>query len=232
MNINNQQPEQRILSPDGALQLHHVFPTIQGEGPFAGCPAIFVRLAGCNIQCPFCDTDYTSRREVIYPSELLFKVLEFTHTNRPLPLVVITGGEPFRQNLTLFVTLLLDMKFRVQIETNGTLYLDDFPFDRATVVCSPKTPKINADMAYRVHAFKYVVQAGRLDMNDGLPQSTLGAAHAVAKPPVGSKAQIFVQPLDEQDTKKNQANTDAAVQSCLRFGHRLCIQTHKLCNLE
>lgn len=238
MNLNNQPTEKPFLHPQGALNVQEVFATIQGEGPFAGTPAIFVRLAGCNLQCPFCDTDYTSKRQTLAPTEVVhivrsqrrFEATTSGPQNFVRPLVVITGGEPFRQNLTPFVTLLIGLNFRVQLETNGTLFLPGFPFDKVTVVCSPKTGRINYDMSKQVHAFKYVVAEGYVHPEDGLPFSTLGqlTQQSVARPPVGSTAEIYVQPLDEQDDKKNRANLNAAVASCLRFGYRLCIQTHKL----
>lgn len=231
MVTNNQLTSRQEHRPDGKLELHHVFSTIQGEGPFAGTPAIFVRLYGCNLQCPYCDTDYTSKKELVAP----LKLVELVMACQPLQkLVVISGGEPFRQNIVPAVECLLAAGFRVQVETNGTGYLQDFPFDKATVVCSPKTGRINVDLAKHAHAFKYVVQAGKVNQQDGLPISTLGqlTQHSVARPPVGSMAEIFVQPLDEQDAEKNKANLDAAIQSCVRFGYRLCIQTHKLVNLE
>lgn len=241
MNINKQAPERAFLHAQGALQIQEVFATIQGEGPFAGTPATFVRLAGCNLQCPGCDTDYTSKRQTLTATEVVQLVRQQSRRPAPHgpqkgllePLVVITGGEPFRQNLTPFVTILLGLGFRVQLETNGTFMLDGFPWEKVTVVCSPKTGRINYDFSHRVNAFKYVVQAGYVDPTDGLPFATLGqlTQSSVARPPVGSAAEIYVQPLDEQDETKNKANLAAAVQSCLQFGYRLCIQTHKLANV-
>lgn len=238
MNINTQPIEGRFLHSQGALHIQEIFPTIQGEGPYAGLPAVFVRLAGCNLQCPYCDTDYTSKRSTMESTEVasIVRKLQFpiTSTSRTTgALVVITGGEPFRQNLTPVVTLLLGLGYLVQLETNGTLFLEGFPFDKVTTVCSPKTGRINYELAKRVNAFKYVVQDGYVHPEDGLPFATLGQLKQefVARPPVGSAAEIYVQPLDEQDEKKNRANMDAAVRSCLTFGHRLCVQTHKLANV-
>lgn len=236
MNINTQPTERPFIHPQGALNLINVFPTIQGEGPFAGTPATFVRLAGCNLQCPKCDTNYTEGRSTVAATELAAMIRLTEKPRRGLNgqhLVVITGGEPFRQNLTPAVTLLLGLGYRVQLETNGTLFLDGFPYERVTVVCSPKTGRINYDLAKRVHAFKYVVQEGFVHPDDGLPFATLGQDNQtdVARPPVGSMADIFVQPLDEQDANKNRKNLEAAVASCLRHGYRLCIQTHKLANV-
>src|SRR3954467_9071958 len=49
-----------VRSDGNSLSIHSIFYTLQGEGPYSGCPAVFMRLAGCNLQCPGCDTDYTS----------------------------------------------------------------------------------------------------------------------------------------------------------------------------
>ena len=57
--INSQAIEKSAHYTTRSYDVHSIFPTIQGEGPFVGQPAIFIRLAGCNLQCPACDTDYT-----------------------------------------------------------------------------------------------------------------------------------------------------------------------------
>ncbi|MEG7364337.1 7-carboxy-7-deazaguanine synthase QueE, partial [Pseudomonas citronellolis] len=94
--MNLQPIEKRTKSADGLLSLHSIFHTIQGEGPFCGTPSVFVRLAGCNLQCPACDTDYTQGRRAASVQEILDKVQEYQSSG----LVVITGGEPFRQDIT------------------------------------------------------------------------------------------------------------------------------------
>jgi organic radical activating enzyme len=82
-----------------------------------------------------------------------------------------------------------------------------------------------------IDAVKYVVAWDKVDV-DGLPLSSVGPQYGrPARPPVEWKGEIFVQPLDEEDKINARFNTQQAVKSCLRFGHRLCIQTHKLCNL-
>ncbi|WP_046973456.1 7-carboxy-7-deazaguanine synthase QueE, partial [Dyella japonica] len=96
--------------------------TIQGEGPFCGQPAVFVRLAGCNLQCPGCDTNYTSNRKKMSHSDIWQEIVHVTGEAKT-KLVVITGGEPFRQpEVVNFINYLIDMKgYRVQVETNGTM---------------------------------------------------------------------------------------------------------------
>ena len=228
----NIQPIEKSDHKSDSLDVVRIWKTIQGEGPFAGTPAVFLRLAGCNLQCPFCDTDYTSKRARLTTSELL-QSLEMVHGGVSSGLVVITGGEPFRQDLSPIVKELTRIGHRVQIETNGTLFPgNDFPWDKVTIVCSPKTGDISAPLQMRVAAIKYVLQAGHIDPFDGLPERTLGQTCRVARPLNMFRGEVYVQPLDEQDQERNLANLQATVNSSLRFGHRLCVQVQKIIGLD
>lgn len=240
--LNNQLPQRTERDPSGNLAVHSVFPTIQGEGPFAGQAALFIRLHGCNLQCPGCDTEYTSVRKMTSPVDLAASVAMMRD---PGDLVVITGGEPFRQNITPAVWELLGMKFRVQIETNGTLLPpmwdpngpigNGFPYHLTTVICSPKTARIHPN-ARNVHAFKYVLSAGYVDPADGLPTIALahdiGRAEHVARPPRNFTGTIYLQPMDVKDEDENMRNVLACVDSVMRFKkYTLGFQMHKYINL-
>lgn len=231
--MNNTQPrEQRTDNPEGHLVLHHAWETIQGEGPDAGSPSVFVRLTGCNLQCPLCDTDYTSRRLLMGPGDVYdqIKMIRSPRVGRAPTLVVITGGEPFRQNIGPLVNLLWDVGYKVQIETNGTIYRLDFPFGKASVICSPKTPVIQRELGPWIAAYKYVLQAGHVDPKDGLPTLALGGVRP-ARPLMGNSL-IYVQPCDEGDEQKNKANQKAALASCVKHGYRFALQVHKIIGLE
>ena len=78
MQLNQQAMEKQDHSPHGSLEVFKIFPTIQGEGPFTGRRSVFVRLAGCNLQCPMCDTDYTSNRVRFESGALLTAVNQHT----------------------------------------------------------------------------------------------------------------------------------------------------------
>jgi 7-carboxy-7-deazaguanine synthase len=233
MQTNQQAPEKQTLDSRGIVSLHHIFPTIQGEGPCVGMPAVFVRLAGCNLQCPLCDTDYTSKRQLVGPAYIVDAVKEMQPPGR---LVVITGGEPFRQNIGPLVRALIDAEFRVQIETNGTLFVPDLPYGNANllIVCSPKTGTINRNLAPHVDALKYVIHADQVDGDDGLPRRALNhpAAPRLARPPQGFSGPVYVQPTDEQDELQNRRHLDATIRSVLKHGYTLCLQTHKIINME
>lgn len=234
MQRNLQPAEKRTENSGRFLSVNSIFHTIQGEGPFVGTPAVFVRLAGCNLQCPMCDTEYTSRSEFDI-HQIAMMVDSEIRASGPTDLIVITGGEPFRQHLTALVELLLSNGYRVQIETNGSFYEEGFPYGLVTIVCSPKTGTINRKLAPHVRAYKYVATSRSLATSiDGLPTHALEHPNAggLARPPADSKAEIYLQPVDEKDPEANQRNLNAVVMSCLRYGHRLCLQVHKIIGVD
>lgn len=237
----NQQPIEKAFAGDGTiLSVHSIFFTVQGEGIFCGRPAIFIRLAGCNLQCPSCDTDYTNGRRAMKVEEILESV--YTQMERTLrrPIIVITGGEPFRQNILLLCAALIDMRFIVQVETNGTLApapsLRDHPvWARINIVCSPKAGKVNDWIADRALCFKYVLSHDSVNPRDGLPILALShtANPQVARPGASRKdVPVYLQPCDAKDDTINKLNVQAVVASCLKFGYILQLQCHKLIGVE
>ena len=231
----NVQPFEKSSTEIDQIDVFEIFDTIQGEGPYAGMPATFIRLAGCNLACEFCDTDYTSKRKKYSIFELMVALKEYPRRH----LFVLTGGEPFRQQATVDLVLeLARLDFLVQVETNGTLYPDGLDYvyesyaENVCIVCSPKTPSINTDLLPFISCWKYVVQAGQIDHEDGLPLKSVGPQYGrVYRPAPGDNRDVYVQPLDSQNAEKNRLNIEAAVSSCLRFNYRLCLQIHKIVNL-
>lgn len=237
MQHNSQPIEKSVATLDGTtLDVHSIFYTIQGEGPYAGKPAIFIRLAGCNLQCPGCDTDYTNGRKKMSLQEIFQAAGECTvraFSEVVKPLIVITGGEPFRQNVKPLVNDLISMGYTVQIETNGTLPPPKGLHLHAKIVVSPKTGKVNTQTEQRAIAFKYVAN-GVHNAEDGLPVNALyHSAHPqLARPTINNTAKIYLQPMDEQDDHKNHINCERVVNECLKHGYNLCLQVHKIVGVE
>ncbi len=104
------------------LYVSEIFLSIQGESTYAGLPCVFVRLAGCNLVCSWCDTVYARTRENARALSVEEAVSEVKKFNRPL--VEITGGEPLAQAEAGFLAArLLDEGCTVLMETNGSLSL-------------------------------------------------------------------------------------------------------------
>ena len=120
-------PEKFLLSGDG------VFHTIQGEGKFLGRPATFIRLHHCNLQCSFCDTWYTWRKDTkefwqepykvnnLQLAEAISKAQTDKNVADPVHHLVFTGGEPMLHQDQIFKFLMEYHDFSCEIETNGTL---------------------------------------------------------------------------------------------------------------
>jgi 7-carboxy-7-deazaguanine synthase len=133
------------------LQLAEIFYSIQGEGTWSGTPAVFVRLAGCNLACDFCDTDY-SLKFFASVDEIVERVRS---AGGDCPMVILTGGEPLAQSETtaLIEALRRDGR-RVHIESNGTIFAD-LPSD-VWLCVSPKE-RVDARMAARADEAKLIV---------------------------------------------------------------------------
>jgi organic radical activating enzyme len=255
INSNNQPIEKQPANENnGILEIHSIFRTIQGEGPFTGYPAIFIRLAGCNLQCQLCDTDYTSQRQLFEPTHIVDTIKSLCDGFN-IKLIVITGGEPFRQDITELCKLLHKSKYIIQIETNGTLeipntlinYIKETTISNIlkqelwfNIVCSPKSGKIHSSFIKNIEyivAWKYVMAAHSIDENDGLPKLALNhsAVPRVARPIQNNNTlltPIYLQPCDEKDPVLNQLNINACIESCLKHGYIMQLQIHKYLGVE
>jgi 7-carboxy-7-deazaguanine synthase len=212
-----------------------VFFTIQGEGPWAGYPTIFVRLAGCNLRCYFCDTDFDNgeQKTAIDLAEWV-RGLGYFHNCRR---VVITGGEPMLQPLRLFIDA-MPLDYLFQVETAGTVWLEERPLPRTLLVVSPKTPVINPRIAGMVHSYKYLIRAGETSSADGLPfmDTQRPGREVLLARPVYKFNPVYVQPMDESTPGnhahlRNRLNLEEAARVAMLFGYRLSVQMHKLAGL-
>ncbi|HKU66869.1 MAG TPA: 7-carboxy-7-deazaguanine synthase QueE [Candidatus Baltobacteraceae bacterium] len=186
------------------LQLAEIFYSIQGEGAFTGTPAVFVRLAGCNLSCDFCDTDY-SLKFFASVDEVVARVRELGGS---CPMVILTGGEPLaqRETIDLIDALRRDGR-RVHIESNGTMFAQ-LPQDVWLCVSPKERP--DPRMIARANELKLIV-------DDRVPEEWLAQA--------GESQVLLLQP--EGNKPKNVALALEYVKAHpARL--RLSLQTHKL----
>ena len=190
------------------LQLSEIFYSLQGEGTYAGTPAVFVRLAGCNLSCDFCDTDY-SMKSLATVEQI---VAEVRRLGKDCPMVILTGGEPLAQSRTLqLISALRADGRRVHIESNGTIPTDLSPDVWLSV--SPKE-RLSDAMAARANEAKLIVQ-GRVPL-EWLER-------------FGERTTIFLQP--EGNKPDNIALAVEAVKS-MPQRLRLSLQMHKVIGIR
>lgn len=191
-------------------RVNDMFYSLQGEGYNTGRASVFIRLAGCNLRCPFCDTDFNSYQElsgdeiVRRALTLIGKIMEEGHV-----MVVLTGGEPTLQVDEALVTRLHDEGFVVAMESNGTR-LAPSNLDWLTV-----SPKGNV-VVEKCDEVKYVF--------DGIRQVD----------DYGIDARFYyLQPCDVGDTRLNQAIVEQCVDYIKKHPRwRLSLQTHKLAGFK
>jgi 7-carboxy-7-deazaguanine synthase len=186
------------------LQLSEIFYSIQGEGTWTGTPAVFVRLAGCNLACDFCDTDY-SLKFFATSDDVVTQVRE---KGGDCPMVILTGGEPLAQAETmLLIDALRRDGRRVHIESNGTVF-SELPSD-VWLCVSPKE-RVDPRMAARANEAKLIV-------DERVPEEHLPLfAHL----PV-----ILLQP---EGNKRKNVEIALAYAKAHPQRFRLSLQTHKL----
>ena len=112
-------------------KINEIFYSLQGEGRWAGRAAIFIRFSGCNLKCPFCDTDFKDYKELT----AVQIVSNIKAIGGECDFVVLTGGEPTLQVTEDFVEALHKEGYYVAMETNGTR---EVPSNIDWITCSPK----------------------------------------------------------------------------------------------
>ncbi len=194
-----------------------------------------------------CDTQFEKGIDTEFsPEEVVQRVRE-AHGKSHCRLVVLTGGDPLRQNVVPLCEELIDAGYHVQIETAGIKWnpgLDALCVTQphslppaVSVVLSPKTGVVHRMAAVNACAWKYIIDsADVMDPEDGLPNSSTqiaGVACRLARPPVTvPRSRIYLQPCDREDPERNAANEKLVVELAMRYGYRISLQIHKHLGLE
>lgn len=212
-----------------------IFETVQGEATWTGTPAVFVRLQGCVVGCPWCDTKETwSTREIderswevkarlpgdptwarLTTDEIVAIVRTYNARH-----VVITGGEPCAQDIAELCGAILRAKRSVQVETSGT-YPVQVPLE-VWVTVSPKVGmpggrEVLTQALHRANEIKAPI--GRADDVDVLLDLLRSVGYAWSRKGVA----VWLQPL----SLSRQA-TALCVKAATDHGWKVSVQTHKL----
>ena len=192
-------------------RVNDIFYSLQGEGFWTGTPMVFLRLSGCNLKCPFCDTEHGAFREMT--AEEILREMQAYGCGR----ACVTGGEPSLQLDKELVDALHDAGFRIHVETNGTRPL---PEGVDWVTLSPKTdvPGLKGDgtvVLEKADEVKVVYAGGVDEKWAAFPAEW-----------------HFLQPCDVGDPEKNRAILAETIDHVRRNPlWRLSLQTHKLMNI-
>lgn len=189
-------------------RVNEIFYSLQGEGFWTGTPMVFVRLSGCNLQCPFCDTDHRAGRPMTAE-----ELVQAVRAEGPCKRVCLTGGEPLLQLDRELVDALHRAGYTLHLETNGTRPV---PEGVDWVTLSPKEDFVSGGkvVVEKADELKLVLAPGTDPAKwAGFPASW-----------------HFLQPCATPDGSANTSETVAYIQAHPQW--RLSLQTHKLLNIR
>jgi organic radical activating enzyme len=199
------------------VKIAEIFRSTQGEGRNAGCAAVFVRLSGCNLKCPFCDTDHSGKE--MDESAVAHEVMEL-RKDADIDLVIFTGGEPSLQ-LKSMETIIKKMYGdgyigTFAVESNGTCKPGEF---RAIgvdfVTISPKCLWVsNPAAAEKFDSWADASEIKCLFDTTKNPQELRKFLDDVASSVAssGSDAHLYLQPItDHKDDAMTQKNIRAVL---------------------
>ena len=211
------------------MKVNNIFYSLQGEGRNTGRAAVFIRFAGCNLRCSFCDTEFESYRDMSN-EEILAEVEALVPSNKtPLPwggvggglLIVLTGGEPTLQVEEAFVDFLHQHGYEVAMESNGTRPAPK-NLDWLTV-----SPKVSRGGRHEVRGERLPDEIKIVFDEHTDPESILSPLTSHPLP------LLYLQPCDTGDAQRNKAITQACVDYIKQHPQwRLSLQIHKLIDIE
>lgn len=185
-------------------RVNDIFYSLQGEGHNTGRAAIFIRFSGCNLKCPFCDTDF-SRYDELTDDDIIERIKDF-----PSRFVVLTGGEPSLQADKPLIDKLHAHGYEIAMETNGT---HPVPAGIDWTTCSPKgfTNIKSCD------ELKVIFEENTTTPDDHGIQSRYR----------------YLQPCDVGDAERNARIIQRCLDYILQHPEwRLSLQTHKLAGFK
>lgn len=213
---------------EAVYRVNDIFYSLQGEGANTGRAAVFVRFAGCNLRCPFCDTAFDSYREMT-AEEIMDAVVGYESR-----FVVLTGGEPTLQVPDTLVDMLHQEGFFVAMESNGTR---PAPHNLDWLTVSPKF--IGADVSNRWNksdccdgqSFRRVPNEIKIVFTEAMAHGHTSELDWLET--MRTTALRFLQPCDTGNASLNTTIIAACVDYIKHHPQwRLSLQTHKLIGIE
>ncbi len=203
------------------MKINEIFYSLQGEGCHAGRAGVFVRFSGCNLKCPFCDTDFRSFTEM--SEDEIVEAVKATDEGDS-KFVVITGGEPTLQLTNSLLQKLHTAGYYVAMESNGAYKNgEDFKLDWLTI--SPKNPFIDCPIDIKTrHADEVKLVVDERPGFNGIMaafEDEIEADH------------YYLQPCDTGNQERNKTIIQTTIQLLKRNPKwRLSLQTQKLLGIR
>ncbi|HOP63968.1 MAG TPA: radical SAM protein [Spirochaetota bacterium] len=208
-----------------ALKVHEIFYSLQGETTTAGLTSVFIRLAGCNLNCIWCDTPQAKTGGIdMTIDEIMEKVREFEPFNH----ITLTGGEPLLQEESVeLLHRLTDNGYDVQVETNGSIIFDSMPRG-VRIVADVKTPSSGEEGSFKPDNIKYLKKYDEIKFVIGIMEDYQFAKDFIKTHLQGVECVINFTPA----AKLMEPWALASMIIKDRLNVRLNLQLHKIANFQ
>ena len=182
------------------------FVSVNGEGPLSGQLVVFIRFAGCNLNCSYCDTTWANNEDVSYDlmtSDDIYKHIKSADIKN----VTLTGGEPLMQEgiIELLEVLSIDKSLHVEIETNGSVSLDKFLNidNRPSFTMDYKLPSSNMEDKMNLNNFKYLNDKDTVKFVSGSIEDLQKAKFIIDEYELSDKTNVYISPVFGQIDPEN-----------------------------
>jgi 7-carboxy-7-deazaguanine synthase len=209
------------------FQLAEKFISINGEGAYAGELAVFLRFAGCNLHCSYCDTQWANQQDtpvtVYTEKEICDYIMQSGARN-----VTITGGEPLMQeNLSVLLKALHALHIRVEVETNGSLPIAPYArmAERPVFTLDYKLPVSGMEDRMLKENYLYLQPQDTVKFVIGTQEDLERAAEITAQYYLDEHCHVYFSPVFG---KMNPENIVSFMQKQKLGGVRLQLQLHKI----
>ncbi|MBW9148797.1 putative 7-carboxy-7-deazaguanine synthase QueE [Clostridium sp. CM028] len=174
------------------------FISVNGEGPLSGQLVVFIRFAGCNLHCSYCDTTWANNENVRYDFMTPVEIYKYIKSTK-IRNITLTGGEPLLQEgiIELLQTLSSDRSLHVEIETNGSVILDEFLSieNPPSFNMDYKLPSSNMEDKMTLNNFKYLGYKDTVKFVSGSRSDLQKAKFIIDKYELTSKTNVYISPV-------------------------------------
>ena len=204
------------------------FTSVNGEGPLSGQLVVFIRFAGCNLNCSYCDTTWANNEDVCFDfmtSLDIYKYIKSTEIKN----VTLTGGEPLLQNgiIELLEMLSKDKWLHVEIETNGSVPINEFNNieNPPSFNMDYKLPSSNMEEKMNLDNFKYLSTKDTVKFVSGSRSDLQKVKYIIDKYKLADRTKVYISPVFGQIDLENIVDF---MKDNKMNGINLQIQLHKI----
>ncbi len=200
------------------------FVSINGEGLRQGELAVFIRFANCNLRCSYCDTTYSFINPV-YNDESIDEIIDYINKQH-VKNITLTGGEPLiQEDIDILINRLVELGYRVEIETNGSVDIKKYLNDKISFTLDYKLPTSLMEKFMLTDNYNYVTKKDSIKFVCGDLNDLIKAKEIMIKYDLINKTNCLISPVF------NQINLEDIVNFLIDNNLndvRLCLQIHKI----